>query len=490
METCVSLAKFTRNLVAQNPANQVRALEVEPAIRSLVFRYTTYSATQDPTSYPITRVLTQTLSNIVTSNDYVAQALWTTYLNLPEEQLILTRLFASPDAQTVLVAFVFVLNCIHESRPRIEQLAGSPRGPRTCFGFLDRMASLFEAEESSAEGRAFDLGYEIFTRVIEAGLVPTLYRSLTVEDEPITPHQTTLLKMVDSFLHNSESAYELSSRRHDPDGRYLLDMLTERFLALSRYTQDSIQRALGAYIFFVHESPTHYSADTHSNESAPLQELDLLLPKVCEALVLVTQCLTTITLRAEETATARSLPSRTDDEVAAHLSSNPLIVISAMFLDHGVVDSLVETLRLVDTFVPRITYGKVVRRPTAPNQQESHSTSEAASSDGTRSMSPNPELIRAAQAFAHVKRDLVRLLGIVASQNRAVQDRVRESGGLPVVMNLCVVDDYNPYLREHAIFALRNLLSGNPESQAVVDAIQPVGKWNEDKVLQELRSVR
>ena len=117
-----------------------------------------------------------------------------------------------------------------------------------------------------------------------------------------------------------------------------------------------------------------------------------------------------------------------------------------------------------------------------------------------RDASQDSKLVQAAQAFAHIKRDLVRLLGILASDNPVVQDRVRECGGLPVVMNLCVIDDYNPCeshsktlilldsvlmdlrlssyldLREHAIFALRNLLHGNLESQAVVDRIRAIGK--------------
>jgi len=37
------------------------------------------------------------------------------------------------------------------------------------------------------------------------------------------------------------------------------------------------------------------------------------------------------------------------------------------------------------------------------------------------------------------------------------------------VLNLCAIDDRNPYLREYALFALRNLLHNNPENQAVVD---------------------
>jgi len=46
--------------------------------------------------------------------------------------------------------------------------------------------------------------------------------------------------------------------------------------------------------------------------------------------------------------------------------------------------------------------------------------------------------------FSYVKRDLVRLLGILCAGKSAVQDRVRACGGIPVVMNLCVVDERNP----------------------------------------------
>ena len=46
--------------------------------------------------------------------------------------------------------------------------------------------------------------------------------------------------------------------------------------------------------------------------------------------------------------------------------------------------------------------------------------------------------------FSYVKRDLVRLLGISCAGERAVQDRIRACGGIPVVMNLCVTDERNP----------------------------------------------
>lgn len=101
----------------------------------------------------------------------------------------------------------------------------------------------------------------------------------------------------------------------------------------------------------------------------------------------------------------------------------------------------------MDAFVPRITYGKLVKRPDAPSAPEASEQGQSATtSEGAVGSDAVDDVRKAqvAQAFALVKRDLVRLLGILASENRAVQDRVRECGGIPVVMNLCVVDDYNP----------------------------------------------
>lgn len=46
--------------------------------------------------------------------------------------------------------------------------------------------------------------------------------------------------------------------------------------------------------------------------------------------------------------------------------------------------------------------------------------------------------------FDYLKRDLVRLLGILCYEDRAVQDRIRNCDGIVVVMNLCVIDDRNP----------------------------------------------
>ena len=85
-----------------------------------------------------------------------------------------------------------------------------------------------------------------------------------------------------------------------------------------------------------------------------------------------------------------------------------------------------ELLRLLDEFVPRIVFGK-------------------ASWSTPRSGVPIPSVTNAEErGFSYVKRDVVRLVGILCYENRAVQDRVRLCGGITAVMNLCITDQRNP----------------------------------------------
>lgn len=52
----------------------------------------------------------------------------------------------------------------------------------------------------------------------------------------------------------------------------------------------------------------------------------------------------------------------------------------------------------------------------------------------------------------------------------------------------CSSTNANTDLREHAIFTLHSLIQHNTENQAVVDAMQPSGQWDEYAVLQDTSS--
>lgn len=94
-----------------------------------------------------------------------------------------------------------------------------------------------------------------------------------------------------------------------------------------------------------------------------------------------------------------------------------------------------ETLRLLDLFLPRIS----LHSPTATPKPSGLST---AQTEGQHSQDNASKDDR--KGFSYLKRDLVRLLGILSYRSTLVQDQVRVCGGIPVVLNLCVMDERNP----------------------------------------------
>ncbi|KAF5316523.1 hypothetical protein D9619_006383 [Psilocybe cf. subviscida] len=482
---CGALAKFTRNLVAGVPNNQLRAYENEPDMRRLLHFYTSWSAMEDAQSVATARVLTQALSNTVTANEELVGRLWETYMNLPEDQVVLIRLLASQDARTLLTTLIFILNSIHGNRKRTQLLAKSKVGVRICIGLLDNMVKLHEAEEGSEGGQAFDIGYSIFTQFIEQGFVPDLYRKFAIASEIVTPHQTTLLKLVDSYLQSTQSNPASSAqipeilRIHESLGTFL----SKRFFTLSEFAQEAMRRSLGLVspsrdgagpsnganggrASSDSEDSSSGSSSSASNQTPVYpRELDVMLPKACEALVLVTQCIITVCLQAEEQ------EALLEDCLSDYRSFTNLksYFIRKRRDDQGIVETLIGVLGLFDQFLPRIQFGKPVNHDGSPM---------SAAGAGTGTSKPAD-----VSGFSYLKRDLVRLLGVLTHGVKDVQDRTRAAGGLPVVMNLCVVDERNPYLREHAIFTLHGLLRDNPENQKFVDGVKPSQEWADDGTL-------
>lgn len=452
---CKCLARLTRNLVAGVSINQTHAFENEPDIRRLLHYYTSWTAMEDHDDLVVARILSQTMSNLITENETLMQVLWDTYMNLPEDQVVLIRLLQSSDGKSLVPAMMLIRNCIQGSKTRARLLVHATVGSRLCVCLLDKMAKTYEAEEGSEEARAFDLGYAIFSRLMEAGLVPELYSKLSINDEIVTPHQTVLLKLIDSYLQSTPLTPK------DPTTTKLLvklsQMLGTCFFSMSSYSQRAIRRSLGS------PSSEHFSPvmNSPSDMIIPLAELDVMLPKVCEALVLVSQCVVTVTLDAEKESSSHGTPSASLQNIRAFFNE-------LRFENHSLAESLIELLRLLDRFLPRINFGKPVQNQ--PGSDGSVTTPLSNVSD---------------TGFFYLKRDLIRLLGILCHEQKAVQDRVRQCGGIEVVMNLCVIDERNPYLREHAIFALHSLLKGNPENQAIVQEIQPTGQWDENGVLKD-----
>jgi ataxin-10 len=80
-----------------------------------------------------------------------------------------------------------------------------------------------------------------------------------------------------------------------------MSLLATEFIALASYSSEAIKKSLGPLA----SSGTATTPQNASPEA--LHELDLLLPKTCEALVLVSQCLITLLLHLEENITTTNM---------------------------------------------------------------------------------------------------------------------------------------------------------------------------------------
>ncbi|KAI9251950.1 spinocerebellar ataxia type 10 protein domain-containing protein [Sporodiniella umbellata] len=75
--------------------------------------------------------------------------------------------------------------------------------------------------------------------------------------------------------------------------------------------------------------------------------------------------------------------------------------------------------------------------------------------------------------FNFLKRECVRMIGTLCYEDRSMQDKARELSGIPLVLEQLKIDDSNPYLREYATLALRNLMKDNAENQNVIHQLEP-----------------
>lgn len=281
------------------------------------------------------------------------------------------------------------------------------------------------------------------------------------EGEPITPHQTTLLKLLDSYFRDIKVMKTEHSTRN-------YAFLTDNLLHLLIYAQQAIKQSLKIV-----------ETELPPGQDEPvLQDLDVRLPKVSAGLILLAQCVNTICVQFQDVPDAALndigyqsvvVGSRSPGFIESLIGTVILFRLpSSMF---KLVLCFIEVLRLLDQFLPRIVFGKAVPSPNT-NTTTSHNDT---------------------KGFAYLKRDLVRLAGTLCYNNSGMQNRVRECEGIPVIMNLCVIDERNPCesrflnhlrlitnlmilidLQEHSLFVLRNILHENPENQAVVDALKRV----------------
>lgn len=73
------------------------------------------------------------------------------------------------------------------------------------------------------------------------------------------------------------------------------------------------------------------------------------------------------------------------------------------------------------------------------------------------------------------RRDIVALIGNCGYRRKHAQDELRNRNGVLLLLQQCVTDEDNPFLREWGIWSVRNMLEGNEENQKVVSELQLQG---------------
>ncbi|CAE6462383.1 unnamed protein product [Rhizoctonia solani] len=409
------LARFTGNLAVQCPPNQTWIVrDCEPHIRWILHFLTSWYYTEEVIDRSMVRSMTRCLSNMITGNEETSKIVWTTYANFAEKDNVVTRLLQYPDDQTMTATLVFILNSLStdpsHSLPAASSLAMATDtgGREICIGLLEKAERIYEDEEKDD---FFQLIFSIFIKIFEDGGLAPLYQGLQSTDQNISPHQITLLKLLDGYIDIKPGAIESS-------------------LSLSNFLPNTLSTLL-------HNTKSWTIMDNDSGtEPAPNENL----PLASAATVLVSQMLSNV-LMVEQTTWENS----NDKENPGRPILATLRSTSGAF-----VELIIDVLRRLDQLLPRIQFGKAKPVVTEVNTPSADKISLPAS------------------RFQFQKRDL---------------SRVREAGGVQLILGLCAIDETNPFIREHALFALRNLLHKNPENQRIVQEMEPMGRIDENGML-------
>ncbi|KAM1252499.1 hypothetical protein ACFX13_041331 [Malus domestica] len=98
--------------------------------------------------------------------------------------------------------------------------------------------------------------------------------------------------------------------------------------------------------------------------------------------------------------------------------------------------------------------------------------------DGPKSSSLKP------CPYKGFRRDMVAVVGNCTYKRKLVQDEIRQKDGILLLLQQCGLDDDNPYLREWAIWCVRNLFEGNEENERVVAELELQGAVDTPEIAQ------
>ncbi|KAJ1969234.1 Ataxin-10 [Dispira parvispora] len=454
----IEVCRRIRQIAANGPSQQ-RALAQSSLPLTLKQRILQLYHSQ-PTDTKAVRFGLQALSNIVTRNPTVqgqlVDILWEADpVGNPEMSLGGLISIADPPTRDTLV--IFMLNTVH-SNPEVFRrwlgLTSTPLLLRQVFEHTE----LYRGDTTSL---VFEVAYSLVQQAIALGLLPLLHQSLqssereqlhesALAEMPIDPLTITLLKFIDAYLNKElfgENEPKTTTIAPPTDlSKAHSELLDTLALWLMRMN-DALQVASGRTSQVLQPNETVMQL---SRELLATYDKDISSPSAK-----MTDTFHIDTLVNFYTALVLLLQGLRSATQSKHFGQ---------WMESSTIERLLENtldmLRYLDGVLPRMS-----------------------------KIGPQPHQIvgieQASQQFAFVKRDLVAIIGNVVHGNTSLQNKTRELGGIDILLNQCNIDDNNPFIKEYALLALRNLLTGNLENQRWVQALQPQGT-TQHPVLTEL----
>ncbi|KAG0005882.1 hypothetical protein BGZ65_009910 [Modicella reniformis] len=511
VERMLLVFRIVRNGVAGVTENQDQAREANiPNLIQEIVSYAAHTHYGNMSYILMLRAGVQALSNLLTGNNASKDYIW--------KSLIVKA--PSPSCDQNLL------------REHSAMLFSTSAGRKLLF----QLANESHAASGKEERKSFEMIYTLFKHLIGMDYFPELFVSLqdnqedmeeyeiryhgenfhkkdeklsTLEDAQdkgadikankggkqekkdrsyLSAEQVVLLKMIDSQIYSHHQQQQSSFRQqqaqngdllHDtgpPVSQETVAYLTTIFAKLSELTID---------VFKTLDQP---GIGKHGVED---------LTNLSSGMMVLLGCFVYLSL-CEDGHVKDSTPDRLYEGVEGEIERpGKLLAVPAWFksqhmtmVNGGVVENAIRLLQQADVSLARVT--KLV---TSSSPGRTNTPTPAAPSTAPRSMNANSEstlLSNTSTAqgqgafFVGLKLDIVQLVGNMSYRSRDVQDRIRNCSGLIVMLSQCNIDDANPFLREYAIVAMRNILETNAENQAIIAELKPI-EAVDHPVLQEAR---
>ncbi|KAF9106206.1 hypothetical protein BGX27_009266 [Mortierella sp. AM989] len=531
VEQIMFLFRIIRNSVAGVPENQDQAREAN--LLNLILEVISQAAHTHYGNISYIMMLragVQALSNLLTGNDLSKDQIWKSFLvKTPSpscDQNLLSTLVSIEDEAIVLSTVVLCYNCLFESRERRDLLFSTTAGRK----LLAQLANESHASSGKDERKSFEMIYTLFNHLISQDCFPQLFEVLgspgTESEEgysiryhgegfhdkvstPVKEHEGLTPKIQELRIEEIEDEDETPSkaeRLQEKAKKHELQYLSAENVILLKILDSRLFYHHGQQQKEYQEQQRQVDTSNSSFEAEPAVSLGTIrclteifvrvstqtikvfktldqpgigqhsvedLANLSSGLMLLLGCFAHLSLY-EDGYISKEQDFQKDQKDGVEAPAESLPVPEWFKAQHmemvnaGLIESAIELLRQADKSLVRVS------NP-ATTTPISTSATPAMTANAESTLLSNTSTEQGQQSFfIGLKRDIVRLVGNLAYRSRYVQDLIRECNGLIVMLSQCNIDDANPYLREYAILAMKNILAGNAENQALIEELQPI----------------